>query len=244
MWSDMDIASRRPLVSGTTIPILGFGTYRLPDDAEGVQIVGWALQAGYRLIDTAAMYGNERAVGEAVRRSGIPREEIFVTTKLWTSDMHRAEAAFEESFERLALPYVDLYLVHWPQGFTEKTWRAMERIYESGRARAIGVSNFTIEQIEDVLAYAKHPPVVNQIEFNYQDHDRALLSYCTEKRIVVEAYRPLGRGNLLKDPEVIERARAARETPAQFLIRWCIDQGVVPLPMTSKRDRVLENASM
>jgi diketogulonate reductase-like aldo/keto reductase len=208
--------------------------------------VAWALEAGYRHVDTAAMYGNETGVGQAVRESGLARDEIFVTTKLWNRDhgYDRALRAFDASLERLDMERVDLYLVHWPvEGLRLESWRALERILEEGRARAIGVSNYMVRHLEELLAHAHVPPAVNQIElhpFNWRSR-RSVLELCREQEIVVEAYSPLTKAMNLDEPVVGEVARELERTPAQVLIRYALEKGTVALPKSGDRERIREN---
>jgi diketogulonate reductase-like aldo/keto reductase len=234
--------ARLPLANGTTIPLLGFGTWQMWDAAEAEASVAEALRLGYRHLDTAALYRNEAAVGKAVRASGVPREEVFVTTKLWLTDFLDPAGAFERSLARLDIGYVDLYLVHWPAPLMPKSiWRALEEIYASGKARAIGVSNYGIREIEKTLAYATVAPMINQVRFHPGHADLELLAYCKAHGIVVEAYSPLGRGRLVSNATVQEIAKAHGKTPAQVLIRFALEHGTVPLPKSSTSARIKEN---
>jgi diketogulonate reductase-like aldo/keto reductase len=242
----LDIASGVTLSSGTQMPVLGLGVFQTPAGPTTRQAVAWALAAGYRLLDTAAMYGNEADVGAAVRASGIPRREIFVTTKLWHTDLGYASAkrAYRESFERLGLEYVDLYLIHWPRADSPQvrldTWRALEEIHEAGTCRAIGVSNYTTRHLEE-LAGARVPPAVNQVEFHPFVYDPELVDYCRAHRIQLEAYSPLTRNRRLDDPTIAEVAAAHRRSPAQVMIRWGLQHGFVEIPKSVHRERIEEN---
>jgi diketogulonate reductase-like aldo/keto reductase len=239
--------TRLPLNSGTHIPQVGLGVWQSPSGGPTRDAVAAALRAGYRHIDTARAYGNEADVGAAVRDSGIPRADIFVTTKLWNTDQGYDEAlrAFDGSIKRLGLDYIDLYLIHWPVAGTRlDSWRALERIYDEKRARAIGVSNYLVPHLTELLAHAKHVPAVDQIEltpFLQRSDTRAL---CRERGIVVEAYSPLTRGERLGHPVVREVATRAGRTPAQVLLRWGIQHGHVVLPKSVQEARIVENGSL
>ena len=238
-----------PLSHGGPIPPLGLGVFRIPDGRKVRRAISWALEAGYRHVDTAAMYRNEKGVGKAVRKSGLPRDQIFVTTKLWNDDhgYDAALAAFDASMDRLGLEYVDLYLIHWPvEGLRLESWRALERIHQEGRARAIGVSNYMVHHLEELLAQAQVPPAVNQIElhpFNAESR-RGVLDLCREREIVVEAYSPLTKGRHLDDPELVRIAGEVGRTPAQVLIRYVLEKGTVALPKSGNRERIRENAQV
>jgi diketogulonate reductase-like aldo/keto reductase len=241
-----DLSSRVKLSQGPEIPVLGLGVFQSPPGPVTRQAVLWALAAGYRLIDTAAMYGNEADVGAAVRESGIPREEVFVTTKLWHTDLGYASAkrAFKESLDRLGLGYIDLYLIHWPRADSPQvrldTWRALEEIHEGGTCRAIGVSNYSIRHLEE-LAKARIPPAVNQVEFHPFVYDPELVEYCRAHRIQLEAYSPLTRNRRIDDPTIAEVAQAHARSPAQVMIRWGLQHGLVEIPKSVHQDRIEEN---
>ena len=230
------------LQNGVPMPVFGLGTWKMADGDETSRAVRAALDAGYRLIDTATLYGNEASVGTAIRDSGIPREEIFLTTKLWPTDYFRPREAFETSLKELGMDYVDLYLVHWPIPMMPKgVWTALEKIYEDKLARAIGISNYSIEDTEKLLTYAHTPPAVNQVKFSPFDYERELLEYSSKKGIIIEAYSPLTRGTKLGNATVVEIARAHDKTPAQVMIRWCLEHGTVVIPKSSNPDRIKEN---
>lgn len=242
----MDIDSTVKLNNGLEMPRLGLGTW-LMTPAEARRSAGWALEAGYRLIDTAKLYGNEKAVGEAARASGVPRERVFVTTKLIDSDQGYRSAfrGFEESLDRLGLAYIDLYLVHFPvQGLRDDSWRALLEILETGKARAIGVSNYVIEHLEELLAWSPVVPAVNQVMCNPYVYPRELIQYCRDRGIVFQGYSPLVHGRRLGDPALVRIASRYGKTPAQVLLRWSLEKGVPAIPKTVHRERVLENADI
>jgi methylglyoxal/glyoxal reductase len=235
------------LNNGLEMPWLGFGVFKVEDGDEVEQAVRAALDTGYRSIDTAALYDNERGVGRAMRASGIPREDIFLTTKVWNDDMRaqRTLAAFDESLERLGTDYVDLYLVHWPVAvFYKETWKALEEIYASGRAKSIGVSNFTIGQLEDLLVESEVVPAVNQIEFHPLLVQADLLVFCASHDIRVEAWSPLMRGRILEHETILEIAGKYEKTTAQIILRWDLQHGVVTIPKSVHAERIKENADI
>lgn len=236
------------LAGGTKIPQLGVGTYQIvPEDTE--RVVSEAFEAGYRHIDTASFYHNEAGVGAAVAASGLPRGELFITTKLWNSDQTRAAAAFEESLNRLSLDRVDLFLIHWPQpmfGDALAAWRALIDIAESGRASAIGVSNFEISDLQQLIDETGIAPAINQIEVHPFHQRRELSAYCVEHGIAVEAWGPLARGrtDLLERSDVRAVARAHDRTPAQVVLRWHVQHDRIIFPKTTHRERLIENARL
>jgi len=242
---DLRIDARLPMNHGGAIPILGLGTWQLPGRA-CVAAVQHALQVGYRLIDTASMYGNEKEVGESIRASRVPRDEVFVTTKVWNDEQGYGPTlgACEASLRRLRMDYVDLYLVHWP--VPEKrleTWRAMERLQKGGKVRAVGVSNYMVHHLEE-LKNSLVKPAVNQIELHPFLHPVDVTEYCAAHGIVVEAYSPLARGRKLKDPTVAGIAAKHGKTPAQVLIRWGLQHGFVEIPKSVRPERIRENADV
>ncbi len=247
----LSIDSRIPLKHGTTtaveIPVFGLGTYRSPRGQGTRDAVLQALELGYRHVDTARAYGNEKDVGAAIRESGVPREEVFITTKLWNEDhgFARALGALDESLARLGLDYVDLYLIHWPvRGLREESWRALEALLAEGKTRAIGVSNYMLHHLEELLRLEAMLPAVNQIElspYNLQSRQQ-VVSFCREHDIVLEAYSPLTKGQKLKDPELVKLATKYGRSPAQILIRWSLQRGFVVLPKSAKPERIEENA--
>ena len=243
----LTIESRITLSDGAKIPVLGLGVWQAGAGKETRKAVSAALESGYRLIDTAKLYGNERDVGAAVRESGIPRDEIFVTTKLWNSDQgfESALRAFEGSRRELGLEYVDLYLVHWPvPQLRNESWKALVKIREQGLARSIGVSNYTIPHLEELLRATPVPPSVNQVEFHPFLFQRELLEHGQKHHIQLEAYSPLTRGRRLKHSLIKEIAAKYDRTPAQILIRWGLQHGLVVIPKSVRPERIQENADV
>lgn len=243
--SELSLSSTITLNNGVKIPVLGLGVFKVPDK-EAYGVVSKALEIGYRHIDTAAYYQNERAVGRAVRDSGLPREEVFVTTKLWHTDngYQEALAACDRSLKALGMDYVDLYLVHWPRGDRLEAWRAMERILDEGKARAIGVSNYLVRHLDGTIARSSIVPAIDQVEFSPFLYQRDLLSYCRDQGIVLEAYSPLTRGRRLDDPRLMAMARKYDRAPAQMLIRWVLQKGMVVIPKSAHAEHMRENASV
>jgi len=243
--NDLAAQPQALLNNGVRMPWVGLGVWRAGGHDDVVRVIETALRIGYRSIDTAANYGNERAVGEALRRSGIPRSALFVTTKVWNAD-HGYDAAIracDESLRKLGLDYVDLYLIHWPvRGKYKETWRGLETLYEEGKARAIGVSNFQIHHLEDLLQNCKIVPAVNQVEFHPYLTQRELLRYCREKGIRLEAWSPLMMGGeVLQEPVIRRIAEKHGKTPAQIILRWDIQQDVVTIPKSVTESRLREN---
>ena len=229
------------------MPWLGFGVFQIDDGQQVEQAVKTALKTGYTSIDTAAVYKNERGVGKAIRESSIPREDIFLTTKVWNEDQRkkRTLAAFEESLKRLDTEYVDLYLVHWPvKGCYQETWNEMEKIYQSGRAKAIGVSNFMIHHLEDILADCQIVPTVNQVEFHPYLVQPDLLSFCQSHQIQMEAWAPLVKGEIVNEPVAQRLAEMYNKTPAQIVLRWDLQHEVVTIPKSTHSNRITENAQI
>ena len=231
----------RVLADGNRMPMLGLGVWRVPNGPECVNAVRWALELGYRHVDTAQAYGNEESVGRALRESGVPREEVFVTTKFHPRREDPA-VEVEGSLRRLGVDYVDLYIVHWPRGGPTWAWPGMERARELGYARSIGVSNFSAAELEQVFAVASSPPVVNQVQFSPFEYRRALLEACERRGVTLEAYSPLGSGRHLRDKTVTRIAERLGRTPAQVLLRWCVQKGVPVIPKSTHRERIEANA--
>lgn len=241
----LTITSTVKLNTGHEMPLFGFGTWRLAEGEETRRAVAAALEAGYRLIDTAAAYENERSVGQAIRGSGIPREQIFVTTKLANGDQgyDSALAAFQGSLERLGTGYIDLYLIHWPA--TDRwpdAWRAMLTLPKE-QCRAIGVSNFEIEHLEELRSFSPILPAVDQVPYSPARPQRRLLAYCREHGIAFEGYSPLRTANL-HDPRLIAIAKKHGKTPAQILLRWPLQHGVITIPKSAHPERIRENADI
>jgi len=233
------------LSSGAAIPQVGLGVWQTPAGTTARQAVLEALRVGYRHVDTARIYGNEADVGAAVRSSGVPREQVFVTTKLWNDDQGYDQTlrAFDASLQRLGLDYVDLYLLHWPvAGRRLDSWRALERLYEEKRARSIGVSNFLVPHLKELLGAAKHVPSVNQIELTPFLQRRDTTAFCRQHGIVIEAYSPLTHGQRMDHPVLADVAVRAGKTVAQVLLRWSVQHGHVVLPKSTKPSRIAENA--
>ena len=240
----MDINSTKTLNNGIKMPILGFGTWKLGKGDEAKQAVLWALEAGYRHIDTAAYYGNESSVGEAIQESGVPREEIFVTTKLWNSDHDNPRGALEASLSKLGMDYVDQYLIHWPVPPRNQTWKEFEKFYDEGLCKTIGVSNFSIEEIKELLGLANVKPAVNQIEFNPVAYKPELLDYCQSEDIAIVAYSPLRHAELVDNPVAHGIGNTHSKTPSQVLIRWSLQHGAIVIPKSSHQERIKENAEV
>ena len=244
------------LANGVAIPKIGFGTWQIPDGTQAYDSVTAALKAGYRHIDTARAYGNEASVGRAIRDSGIPRDQIFVTTKLPAEikDYERAKASFEQTISALNMDYVDLYLIHAPWPWSEMgkdyrdgniaVWRAMEEIQEAGRARSIGVSNFTIPDIESLVGASKTTPQVDQIRYFVGHTQNEITEYCEAHNILVEGYSPLATGAILDNPEVRGIAEKYGRSAAQLSIRYLLEKDVLPLPKTTTPSRIVENADV
>ena len=231
------------LADGNQLPMLGLGVWQVPDGPACVNAVRWALELGYRHIDTAQAYGNEESVGRALRDSGLPRGEVFITTKFYPGRKDPVAEA-ERSLRRLGVEQVDLYLVHWPQGGPLRAWPGMERARERGLAKSIGVSNFGAAELGQVIAAGSAQPVVNQIQFSAVQYRRALLDSCLRQEVALEAYSPLGTGRHLSNRRVTEIAARAGRTPAQVLLRWCLQHGIPVIPKSAHRTRIAENAQL
>jgi diketogulonate reductase-like aldo/keto reductase len=233
----------RSLADGNSIPLLGLGVWQVPNGPTCVNAVRWALELGYRHIDTAQAYGNEESVGRALRESGVAREEVFITTKFYPARRDPV-AELEQSLRRLGLDYVDLYIVHWPQGGPTRAWPGMERARKRGYARSIGVSNFGAAQLQQLLATANVAPVVNQVQFGPYTYRSALLDACRQNDVVLEAYSTLGTGRHLSSDTAKRIAKSHGRTPAQGLLRWCIERDIPVIPKSTNRDRIAENGQL
>ena len=243
------------LNNGSCIPCVGYGTFRTPNDEVGYDAIVYALNTGYRHIDTAAIYRNEETVGRAMKDSGVPRAEIFLTSKLWGDDFgyETTKKAFQESLERLGTGYLDLYLMHWPnpkkfrnrwQSVNAETWRALEELYSEGKIKAIGVSNFEIHHLEELLKTAKVVPAVNQIRLCPGEVHTELVDYCREHGILLEAYSPLGAGKAFRVPELNEIADKYGVTTGRLCLRWSLERGYLPLPKSITPKYIEENTEL
>ncbi len=244
---NLTINSKVKLNNGVEMPLFGLGVYQSESGDETKTSVKYALKAGYRHIDTAKLYDNEIDVGLAIRESGVPRNEIFVTTKLWNADhgYEQTLKAFDKSFDKLGLGYIDLYLVHWPVvDLRSETWKAMEKLMEDGRCKAIGVSNYTIKHLEELLGYAKIIPAVNQVEFSPYLYQKDLHEFCVSKGIQLEAYSPLTQGKKLKEQVLVNIANKHNKSTAQVIVRWALQHNIVVIPKSVHQNRIIENADL
>ena len=242
-----DLQGTVELKNGVPMPYFGLGVFQVHDGEEVKQAVKYALSAGYRHIDTASLYGNERGVGQSVRESSVPRKEIFVTSKVWNSDQGYANTllAFDVSMKLLGFEYLDLYLVHWPvKGKYIETWRALEQLYAEGRIRAIGVSNFLRHHLEDLLAHCKVVPMVNQMEFHPRLVQQELIDFCNSHTIQYEAWSPLMQGKIFNIKELQTLAEKYKKDIAQIVLRWNLQKGVVAIPKSIRRERIISNAQI
>jgi diketogulonate reductase-like aldo/keto reductase len=229
------------------MPWVGLGVFKVTEGEEVVQSVKAAIKNGYISIDTAAIYKNEEGVGQAIKESGVPREELFITTKLWNADQGYESTleAFETSMNKLGLEYLDLYLIHWPgKDKYKETWRAFEKLYKEGRVRAIGVSNFLVHHLEDLMSTAEIKPMVNQVEFHPHLTQKELLAFCEKEGIQLEAWSPLKQGQLLNEPVLEDIAHKYNKSVAQVILRWDLQHGVVTIPKSIKEHRIIENANI
>jgi diketogulonate reductase-like aldo/keto reductase len=238
-----NVIPSRTLSDGNEIPTLGLGVWQVPDGPDCENAVRWALELGYRHVDTAQAYGNEASVGRALRDSGSAREDVFVTTKFFPRNDDPVQA-IEQSLRRLELDHVDLYIVHWPQGGPTWAWPGMEGARERGYASSIGVSNFSSRELDEVIASGETLPVVDQVQFSPFEHRRALAERCAADGIAIEAYSPLGTGRHLDDPAVAELAGQLGRTPAQVLVRWCLQRETIVIPKSTHRERIEQNAQV
>jgi diketogulonate reductase-like aldo/keto reductase len=253
------LTDTRKLSNGVGIPCIGYGTWQTPDGNIAVNGVKEAIKAGYRHIDTAAAYGNEASVGQGIIESGVPRNEIFLTSKLANTEhgYEKTKKAFLKTLELLKTDYLDLYLIHWPNPVALRnispdfwkeanagTWKAMEEFYKEGKIKAIGVSNFCERHIDELMKTAEIEPMVNQISLSPGLTQDGLVKYCNERGIVLEAYSPLGTGSVLKVPKINEIAEKYGKSPAQICIRWSVQRGYIPLPKSVNSDRIRQNADV
>ena len=242
-----NLQDRVTLSNGVRIPWLGFGVFLMEPGEETKQSVRVALETGYRSLDTAAIYGNEESVGQGIRNSGIPREDIFITTKVWNSDLgfEQTLKAFDTSCRKLNVETIDLYLIHWPvKGRYLEAWKALEKLYREGLVCAIGVSNFQIHHLQDILAVCQDKPVVNQVEFHPLLQQPELRRFCTENGIQLEAWAPLMQGHGMDHPLLVEIGGKYGKSPAQVLIRWDLQKEVVTIPKSVTPSRILENTQV
>nr|WP_062320558.1 MULTISPECIES: aldo/keto reductase [Halolactibacillus] len=245
----MTLQETTELHNGIKMPVFGLGVYKIPDEQQGMEAITYAIKSGYRLIDTASLYDNEQAVGAAVRQSGIDREDIFVTSKVWNTDQGYEETlkAFDTTLDKLGFDYLDLYLIHWPMPKQDKfkdTWRALEKLYEDKKVRAIGVSNFNINHLEDLKTTAKVLPMVNQVECHPHLNQQTLRDYCQAEGIKVQAWSPLKRGDLFEVDSLTEIAKAHKKSVAQVILRWDYQHGILTIPKSVNKSRIEENADI
>ncbi|EOP80990.1 glyoxal reductase [Bacillus cereus HuB4-4] len=246
-----NLQSKTVLNNGVEMPWFGLGVFKVEEGPELVEAVKSAIKAGYRSIDTAAIYGNEKAVGEGIRAgieaTGISREELFITSKVWNADQGYEEtiAAYEESLKKLELDYLDLYLVHWPvEGKYKDTWRALETLYKEDHVRAIGVSNFQIHHLQDVMKDAEIKPMINQLEYHPRLTQKELQAFCKEQGIQMEAWSPLMQGQLLDNETLQAIAEKHGKTTAQVILRWDLQNGIITIPKSTKEHRIIANADV
>ncbi|MDP4086850.1 MAG: aldo/keto reductase [Bacillota bacterium] len=235
------------LHNGVKMPWFGLGVYKVQEGDEVISAVKAAIKNGYISIDTAALYQNEDGVGRAIKESGVPREDLFITTKVWNTDQGYESAlqAFETSIQKLGLDYIDLYLIHWPvKGKFIDTWKALEKLYKDGRVRAIGVSNFHVHHLKELLTHAEIKPMVNQLEYHPHLTQLEVHEFCKQEGIQLEAWSPLKRGKLFDDPVINNIAKKYRKTAAQVILRWDLQNEVVTIPKSVKEQRIIENATI
>ena len=244
-----NLQSTTTLHNGVKMPWFGLGVFKMKEGEEAVSSVKEAIEAGYRSIDTAAIYGNEEGVGQAIKEASVPREELFITTKVWNSNQgyDTTLAAFEESMTKLGLDYLDLYLIHWPmpaKGKYKETWKALEKLYKDGRIRAIGVSNFHVTHLQDLMADCEVVPMVNQVEYHPRLTQVELHEFCKQNKIQLEAWSPLAQGQLLDEPTLAKIGEKYGKSVAQVILRWDLQNEVVTIPKSVNPERIKENADI
>ncbi|RSK26652.1 aldo/keto reductase [Bacillus sp. HMF5848] len=244
-----NLQSTTTLHNGVQMPWFGLGVFQVKEGEEVVESVKTAIEAGYRSIDTAAIYGNEEGVGKAIAESDVPREELFITTKVWNSKQGYDSTleAFEESMQKLGLDYLDLYLIHWPvpeQNKYVETWKALEKLYKDGRIRAIGVSNFQIHHLQDLIDQCDIVPMVNQVEYHPRLAQKELHEFCKANNVQLEAWSPLMQGKILDNPTLVEIANKYGKSTAQVILRWDLQNEVVTIPKSVKPQRIVDNANI
>lgn len=242
-----NLQSTTKLANGVEMPWFGLGVFKVEDGQQVIDSVKWAINAGYKSIDTAKIYENEEGVGQAVKEAGVPREDLFITTKVWNADQGYESTleAFETSLNKLGLDYLDLYLIHWPvEGKYKDTWRALEKLYKDGKVKAIGVSNFQIHHLEDLMKDAEIKPMVNQVELHPLLTQVELRDFCKKNDIQIEAWSPLAQGELLDNAVLKEIADKHGKSTAQVILRWDLQSEIVTIPKSIKEHRIVENASI
>jgi len=242
-----DLKGTVQLTNGVEMPYFGLGVFKTEEGSEVENSVKWAIESGYRHIDTAAIYKNEKGVGNAIKDSKVPREELFITTKVWNDNQRNGTVmeGFEQSLELLQTSYVDLYLIHWPVvGKYKATWKVMEEIYRSGRAKAIGVSNFLQHHLEDLFKIAEIKPMVNQVECHPYLVQQSLIDFCQSHKIVFEAWSPIMRGAVNNIPLMQELSEKYKKTPVQITLRWDLEKGIVTIPKSVHKERIISNADI
>jgi methylglyoxal/glyoxal reductase len=242
-----NLQSTTTLNNGVNMPWFGLGVFKVEEGPELVNAVKTAIQHGYRSIDTAAIYGNEEGVGQGIRESGISREDLFITSKVWNADLgyESTLAAYQSSLDKLSLDYLDLYLIHWPvAGKYKEAWRALETLYKEGRVRAIGVSNFQVHHLEDLMKDAEIKPMINQVEYHPRLTQKEVQAFCREQGIQLEAWSPLMQGQLLDNEVLAEIAAKYKKSVAQIILRWDLQNGVITIPKSTKEHRIIENSQV
>ncbi|MEM8484551.1 MAG: aldo/keto reductase [Bacteroidota bacterium] len=247
MTTKAGLATTIKLSNSVEIPRFGLGVFKMEEGSEVKEAIRWAIEAGYKSIDTAKVYANEAGVGQAIRESGVAREDVFVTTKVWNSDQgyDQTMRAYEKSLEELGLSYVDLYLVHWPvKGKYVDSWRALETLYNEGRVRAIGVSNFLVHHLKDVMDAGTIVPMVNQVEFHPRLQQPELQSFCKDNGVQLEAWSPIMKGRVLDIPELVALGEKYGKNAVQVTLRWMYQKDIVSIPKSVKQARIVSNADI